>query len=152
MRFPQLKRGVCPVRKVLLAAIGIAVVTGPIAFVGASRVRAQAAQAAAAPLPSFEVASIKPSPAGGRGRFFSTPDPGRLTATNVTTKMVIEFAYNVKDFQLTGGPGWIDSQGYDIEAKVEESLVAGLEKLSRDARQDQIRLMLRSRCSRIDSN
>jgi uncharacterized protein (TIGR03435 family) len=146
MRFQRSKRGVSPGMEFLLAAIGMGVIAVAIMFsiVSAPRVRAQAPQAAAAPLPSFEVASIKPSPTGGHGRFFSTPDPGRLTATNVTTKMVIEFAYNVKDFQLTGGPGWIDSQGYDIEAKVEDSLVAGLEKLPRDARQDQIRLMLRS--------
>ena len=28
-------------------------------------------------------------------------------------------AYNLQDFQITGGPGWIKSERYDIEAKAE---------------------------------
>jgi uncharacterized protein (TIGR03435 family) len=28
-------------------------------------------------------------------------------------------AYNLQDFQISGGPGWIKSDGYDIEAKAE---------------------------------
>jgi uncharacterized protein (TIGR03435 family) len=31
--------------------------------------------------------------------------------------MLITFAYNVKDFQLSGGPGWANSELYDIVAK-----------------------------------
>jgi bla regulator protein blaR1 len=133
-------------RKLLMAIIGITAFSGPIVFgfMNAPRVRAQRAQTAEAPLPSFEVASIKPNHTGGRGRFFSTPDPGRLTATNVTTKMVIEFAYNVKDFQLAGGPEWINSESYDINAKLEDSATEELEKLPEDQRRDKIRLMMQS--------
>jgi uncharacterized protein (TIGR03435 family) len=149
MRFGQLKRKVGFAGELLFAVVGMAAVAMPIVlgFVSAPRVRAQSAQApqaADAPLPSFEVASIKPNHTGGRGRFFSTPDPGRLTATNVTTKMVIEFAYNVKDFQLSGGPGWINSESYDINAKLEDSATEESQKLPEDERRDKIRLMMQS--------
>jgi len=146
MRFQQSKREVSPRRKLFLAVIGIAVVAGIIVFglVSASRVRAQAPQAADAPLPSFEVASIKEDHSGTFNRFFSLRDPSRFTTTNMPAKDLIEYAYNIKPFQLSGGPGWTGSQGYNIEAKIEDSLLAELQQLPRNARQDQIRLMLRS--------
>lgn len=133
-------------RKLLLAAVGVAVVAAPIVFglANTRRVSAQSPQTTDASLPTFEVASIKPNHAGGRGRFFSFPDPGRLTATNVTTKMVIEFAYNVKDFQLAGGPGWINSENYDINAKLEDAAAEELQKLPVDQRGDRIRLLMQS--------
>ena len=58
-------------RKLLLAAIGIAAVAGPVVFglVNAPQVRAQSTQTTSAPLPSFEVASIKPNRSGDI-RFF----------------------------------------------------------------------------------
>lgn len=46
--------------------------------------------------------------------------PGRFTANNVTVKMLIEFAYNIKDPQLSGGPSWIDSERFDVDAKTDE--------------------------------
>ena len=50
-------------RKLLLAAVGIAAVAGPVVFglMNAPQIRAQSTQTAGGPLPSFEVASIKPS-------------------------------------------------------------------------------------------
>jgi len=53
---------------------------------------------------------------------------GRLTATNASLKLLIQFAYAAHDSphwlpllasQVAGGPAWIDSVGYDIEAKPE---------------------------------
>jgi uncharacterized protein (TIGR03435 family) len=34
-------------------------------------------------------------------------------------RVLISWAYNVWDFQISGGPGWIDSARYDIEAKAD---------------------------------
>jgi uncharacterized protein (TIGR03435 family) len=33
---------------------------------------------------------------------------------------LITLAYRVRDFQITGGPGWLGTDGWDIEARVEE--------------------------------
>ena len=46
------------------------------------------------------------------------PSPGgRLNATNVSAKALIEWAYGIRDFQLSGEPGWVDSERFDIAAK-----------------------------------
>lgn len=34
--------------------------------------------------------------------------------------MLLAMAYNVKDFEISGGPTWLDSERYDINAKAEE--------------------------------
>jgi uncharacterized protein (TIGR03435 family) len=88
--------------------------------------------------PAFQVASIKPSPA-------ILDDPthhpmgvgykpgGRMTSTNASLKLLIQFAYANHDdprsghwmpllaSRIVGGPAWIDTPGYDIEAKPESN-------------------------------
>jgi uncharacterized protein (TIGR03435 family) len=49
------------------------------------------------------------------------PAGGRFTTTNSTVKMLVGLAYKVQGFEISGGPGWIDSDGYDINAKAAES-------------------------------
>ena len=48
-----------------------------------------------------------------------TDPSGRFTAENATARELISFAYNVRAFQVSGGPGWIDADHYDIVAKPE---------------------------------
>src|SRR5262249_46460738 len=43
----------------------------------------------------------------------------QLIANNVTLKRLIQAAYNVRDFQISGGPGWIGSDLFDVAAKTE---------------------------------
>jgi uncharacterized protein (TIGR03435 family) len=35
----------------------------------------------------------------------------------VTLKGLLLAAYDVKDFQVVGGPPWMDNEGYDVVAK-----------------------------------
>jgi uncharacterized protein (TIGR03435 family) len=68
---------------------------------------------------TFEVASIKPS-APGANTLVLPPvslSSGELRVSNVTVKNLVMNAYNVRDFQVSGGPGWIGSERYDIAAK-----------------------------------
>jgi uncharacterized protein (TIGR03435 family) len=68
------------------------------------------------PVPrEYEVASIKPNQSGARHAILSYPG-GRLVTTNATLKVLIGFAYNLRDYQISGGPSWLDSIGYDILA------------------------------------
>jgi uncharacterized protein (TIGR03435 family) len=46
-------------------------------------------------------------------------NPGRLTVSNTPLRTLIRNVYKVPDFTISGGPGWINSDRYDIEAKVE---------------------------------
>jgi bla regulator protein BlaR1 len=83
---------------------------------------AQEPPPAAAPksaAPEFEVASIKPSDPAAHGMRFQIAPGGRFMASNVTVKMLIQQAYDVKGFQVTGGPGWIGTEHFDIVAKGE---------------------------------
>ncbi len=143
-------------RKLLLGVVGFLAVVVPIAF-GLSRPSAglrsaPASEDTAASAPKFEVASIKPAKPGAHGRLFEIP-PGRFIATNFTAKMLIGLAYSYKqpglalrDDQILGGPKWINSESFDINAKVEDSLVREEEekKLPSDQWGDQIKLMVQS--------
>ena len=67
--------------------------------------------------PTFEVAAIKVNKTESRNSGFRRAGPGQLNATNASLKLLIEYAYDVRDYQLTGGPNWLDTERYDILAK-----------------------------------
>ncbi len=75
--------------------------------------------------PKFEVASIRPSNSEDRRPLFDVQPGGSFIAKNVSAKRLIEWAYDIKDFQISGGPGWMGSDLYDISAKPENSGNAG---------------------------
>ncbi|HJZ99835.1 MAG TPA: TIGR03435 family protein, partial [Candidatus Solibacter sp.] len=49
-------------------------------------------------------------------------EPGKLTANNSTLKNLIQAAYQVKPYQVSG-PTWIDSERYSIVAKAPSAVV-----------------------------
>jgi uncharacterized protein (TIGR03435 family) len=67
----------------------------------------------------FEVASIKPDHSSDNRMGVALEPGGRFVATNVPARFLIQFAYQLKDNQLSGLPGWADSDRYDIAAKPE---------------------------------
>jgi uncharacterized protein (TIGR03435 family) len=73
------------------------------------------------PAPAFEVATVKRSPdvVGWAGLQF--PGGGRFEASHVTVKAMVAFAYEVRDFYVSGGPGWAGSDTFDIVAKADAS-------------------------------
>jgi bla regulator protein blaR1 len=86
---------------------------------------------ATGPLPSFEVATIKPSRPGDTGiRAFGPKGADRFLAMNVTVKDLINFAYTIDDDrQVVGLSSWMISKRYDIDAKVSDAEVAAMSKL-----------------------
>ncbi len=60
----------------------------------------------------FDVASIKTNSGGSENYSVRTPPGGRYTATNITLKTLILQAFDIKEFQLTGAPGWADSERF----------------------------------------
>ena len=71
----------------------------------------------------FEVASIKPHKGADDGRVGIQITPGgRWRATNVPLTLLLNIAYDLRPGQLTGAPSWINSERYDVDAKLDESL------------------------------
>ena len=142
-----------PVKKVLISALGIVAVAGPVMFgiINVPLLHAQSSattKKAAGGKISFEVASIKKHSSDGAGGptriFMGGVDVSQFHVSNLTAKMLIASAYSIKDFQIAGGPSWISSEHWDIDAKVDDSLAAQLQKLPRQQQQAQTSLMLRS--------
>ena len=132
-------------RKLLLAAIGVAAVAGPVVFglLNIPQVRGQSPQKTGAAPPSFEVASIKPNRSGELHISIGF-QPGRFIASGTTVKQLIALAYDVRDIQVSGGPSWVDSERYNIDAKEPDSVVEELPKLPPAQRGEQLRLMVQS--------
>lgn len=70
-----------------------------------------------APAMQFEVATIKLSPPEHRG-FQSFAQGDRYTAMTATLRDLVGFAYQVKDFQISGGPAWSGTVHYEVSAKM----------------------------------
>lgn len=109
------------------------------------------ASSAAAPDPcaahspvAFDVASIKPSdkPAGGS----SMHNRGdSLTWSGVLRRLIL-YAYDLRDFQVTGGPDWVSTQVWEVGAKVDppEPDFATLDDAHRQEALDRSRQRLQS--------
>jgi bla regulator protein blaR1 len=119
-------------KKMLLLGAGIAALALPLASG-----LINAAQA------GFEVVSVKPSRAEKCGPLLQFA-PGGHIRTVISPKFLIEAAYDVKDSQVEGGPPWIDSACYEIEAKPDYSTGTALDKLPPDQRKEKIRMMIQS--------
>jgi uncharacterized protein (TIGR03435 family) len=66
---------------------------------------------------AFEVATVKPEDTDAKaGRFFKMDGTHRWLATNYTLKSLIALAYDLNPRTISGGPGWMDMQAFNIEA------------------------------------
>jgi uncharacterized protein (TIGR03435 family) len=104
-----------------IAASLLVLIYSATALHGASQVQGQATAA-----PAFEVASIKPSNPDAANPLSAIPlilpsGAGRLTATNAPLRNLVLSAYELKDFELFGGPSWATSRRWDINAKAEKA-------------------------------
>ena len=71
---------------------------------------------------AFEVAAIRPNDSGGPPLPIVTRPGGRLLITNTTLREIIRAAYQTEDALLIGGPDWIRTARFDIEAKTDVDL------------------------------
>jgi uncharacterized protein (TIGR03435 family) len=93
--------------------------------------------------PPFEATSIRLNRSGSpQGSVFF--QPGRFVSKNATVKMLIAYAYAVKDFQISSGPSWMDSERFDISAKEDESVSVGRQKLPWKQYREQLGLMVQA--------
>ena len=137
-------------RKLLLSVAGVMALAVPALFglPQATQSPAAAQDQSASHSYEYEVASIKPDKSG-TNMIRLMYSPGGLNATNSTVRMLINTAYGVEDNQLSGGPSWLNSEHYDIEAKMDSATADALHKLSEDegrlARQQMLQALLADR-------
>ena len=108
-----------------VAALGIAIATIMVATAG---LRGQAGAPAQSPaVAGFEVASVRrsnPNPATpAAGAPMILPALGRLTAQNVTLRLLVISSYQKQPFELIGGPAWQNTDKFDIQAKAEDASI-----------------------------
>ena len=71
-----------------------------------------------APRPVFDVVSVKPNPpemAGPIPVFTSTRDG--YFASNISLKLLITLNYHIRDFQLSGVSGWMETEKWEVQGK-----------------------------------
>ena len=88
----------------------------PFLFTGLSRKHQDERSAAA-----IEVATVRPNKSGEQGASIGPRPGGRLIGTNQTVRNLIRNAFNVQPYQLIGGPDWMDSDRFDIQAKAADT-------------------------------
>jgi uncharacterized protein (TIGR03435 family) len=123
-------------RKLLFIATGVAVVAAPIVFGFAKMPQSRAeshVQATTMIAAPFKVASMKLNK-GSSSMLGLSLSPERFTAEGITVQSLIEEAYGVGDDFVSGGPGWLNSERYDVDAKPDSSVANELHKLTFDER------------------
>jgi len=142
----------------LLSAVGLMVVAAPVMFglvsatPSAAHIQAQAstqqtqgAAAATAALPryEYEVVSIKPNKSGSLIPGGRQMDDG-INVTNFPLQFLIQGAFGVSNDRIVGLPGWVSSDRFDINAKMNPEVADALKKLSADDRKEAQQHMLQA--------
>jgi uncharacterized protein (TIGR03435 family) len=66
---------------------------------------------------TFDAASVRRNP-GNRGAMVVAITGDRLSAPFVTLRELVRVAYGVDEHQVVGGPGWLDTDRFAVEAKI----------------------------------
>jgi uncharacterized protein (TIGR03435 family) len=69
--------------------------------------------------PLFGAASIKRNDSVNANSSTSFTQGGRFSSRFNPLNRLIITAYRIKDYQLSGGPGWAYSERYDVDARAE---------------------------------
>lgn len=109
--------------------------------------RGQVVQATG-PLPSFEVATIKPAREGRLPAGVAWPPPNVFRNFNFTARDLVQVAYGLPPGtakeRVLGGPGWIDGTRYDVDAKIPDATFAEMQKIPPKQRGNQMCLMVQA--------
>jgi len=160
-------------KRVVLTALGLLGVAASVAFgsVPMPPVHAQILHATA-PLPSFEVATVRPwqppqmipppvpAPTGlpdvrptGPPRRWDPGRPGGQRTDRVhvigQVSILLQLAFNLpvgSERQIVGAPGWVMSEAdrYEIQAKIDSSLFAAMQTMTPTQQREQVDLLEQS--------
>jgi uncharacterized protein (TIGR03435 family) len=105
----------CVRNLILVGVAGVLVAASVVVPCGLAR--AQSATAAA-PAAAFEVATVRVSDSGSRTTSISPQGSPRFSAQNASLLILTALAYGMEPSRISG-PGWMDTQSYDVSAKIE---------------------------------
>ena len=92
---------------------------------------------------AYEVATIRPTKPGDMGGVRTLPS-GEFISNGMSVKTTVGTAYGKFSFQILGGPAWLESDKYDIEAKPDNALAEQQSKLSLEQRAEEQGRMLQA--------
>jgi uncharacterized protein (TIGR03435 family) len=95
-------------------------------------------------VPAFDVASVKQNK-GDSGMMRVMTKPDGFSCDNISLKNLISNAYGIRQELISGGPGWVASVGFDVDAKVAGPDVETLKKLSPKQRSSMLQSLLEER-------
>lgn len=75
-----------------------------------------------AAVPAFDVVSIKSLAGIGRPRLpGARQSQGRFARAATTLRQLIQYAYDVQPLQVTGGPAWVSTSRFQVDARTERT-------------------------------
>lgn len=137
-------------KKLMLTAAAFLAIAVPITFglfhAAPGQAQPQTEEASVA-LPVWESVSIKPynnpNPLQNAKVMFSLKD-GTFIARGITLRNLIEMAYHVQESELTGGPDWLDSSRFDVDARLNSARSAAIKNAGPKGANFDDRLFLKS--------
>src|SRR5258708_37290450 len=71
---------------------------------------------------SFDAASVKQNKSVEAGSYVGRQPGGRFNAQNASVCELVVYTYPLQSFELVGGPSWMDSERWDIGAKLDSAV------------------------------
>ena len=107
---------------------------------------AQTPAAASRPAPTFDVISIHLSPPSpdGHNHIWNNIHESHFRTGNLSIRDLVQYAYNLPKSQILGGPAWLDTAMYDIDAKSDPEQDAKLKAMSSSDEAQQKQLMVQA--------
>lgn len=101
---------------------------------------AQTRGAVPAATEKFDVTSVKPNKGPVEAGMTFGARPGGWAARNVTLRLLVMLAYEVRELEIVGGPSWLASDRFDIAGTIESP-----DKADDAARQQMLQALLAER-------
>lgn len=142
-------------RKFLLGSVGSLVVAVPliVGLLHATQTNAQS-QSITSIKGAFDSIYLQPNTTGepmppfkvyGRPmKAVQLKDGTNLLATNFSLRDLIKVAFQVQSQQILGGPDWLDSEKYDVDAKVTGAEAASIQRLNPQEKTEQMRARIQA--------
>jgi uncharacterized protein (TIGR03435 family) len=129
----------------------VAAVVASFGLVSAWPNYSQTQSQSAAPAPptyQYDVISIKPNIGSGQGGVTSSPDGFSRRAATITGLIFSGYGLRYPE-QLIGAPAWLESEKFDVDAKMDSSVMDTLQKMTQEdrtaARQQMMQSLLADR-------